>query len=166
MYNELTTTQPIADAIKRVLLRRPVSRSSGWDEKRLGTILNNFEATGWHSAAFEDVMSRHPDMGDFVIEEGGRVEFLASSGDLLAVREAVSEALRDYTRMMLPSPLLGTRDAAMYLGIGYDQMKNYASREPKRIEGQLIGKTLVFSREELDRFDTEERRAIGSRKAD
>jgi hypothetical protein len=52
--------------------------------------------------------------------------------------------------------LFSTAEAAEYLGISLSSMK-YHVHIAGNVKGQLIGKTLVFTREELDRFEANRR---------
>lgn len=47
--------------------------------------------------------------------------------------------------------IYSTQDAADYLGLGVPALK-YHIYTSKNIRGQLVGHTLMFVREELDRF--------------
>ena len=44
-----------------------------------------------------------------------------------------------------------TKMAAEYLGISYDTMVKYCTRQ-KRIRGKIYGKTMIFTRQQLDEF--------------
>lgn len=49
-----------------------------------------------------------------------------------------------------------TRDAAEYLGIAFETMK-YHVHKAKNIQGQKIGNSLMFTREQLDKFKANRR---------
>lgn len=49
--------------------------------------------------------------------------------------------------------LFSTKEAAEYLGMNEGQMK-YHVFTAKNIKGQMIGNSMVFTKEELDRFKT------------
>lgn len=62
--------------------------------------------------------------------------------------------------------LYSTAEAAEYLGISLRMMKKYLHDELKktgkrRIEGQMIGHSRVFTQDELDTFNAERRRQPG-----
>lgn len=53
-------------------------------------------------------------------------------------------------------PFFSTREAAKYLGISFNTMK-YHIHYGKNIEGQKVGSSLLFTREQLDKFKTRQR---------
>ena len=46
------------------------------------------------------------------------------------------------------------QEAAIYLGIAIDTMYKYVSRQ-KRIRGKMIGRSMIFTRQQLDQFKKE-----------
>jgi hypothetical protein len=53
--------------------------------------------------------------------------------------------------------LYGSQEAAKYLGISVNNLK-YHVHSGKNINAQLIGNSLVFTQDELDRFLSERRK--------
>jgi hypothetical protein len=56
--------------------------------------------------------------------------------------------------------VMNMHEAAEFLGIGYDMMKTYVSRE-KRIRGKQVGRSMVFTRQQLEKFRDNDMRPPG-----
>ena len=81
----------------------------------------------------------------------------------MSMIDALSDLLWRYLDMYDGNPLdevYDMHEVAAYLGIGYDMMKTYVSRK-KVLCGKQIGRSMVFTRAQLDRFNQRERKRKG-----
>lgn len=135
-------SQAAADVLKGMVGRK---------NKRALIAVQRLEQCGWSWRAFDEAMAkegaRYDENGfSFSVDIGYAVEMLIDTY-LALVGCQESDPFVD---------IFDTREAAEYLGISYDMMKTYVSRE-KRIRGKAIGKSMIFARHQLDKFKREMR---------
>lgn len=130
----------------------------GRNNQRAIEAIKRLEKCGWHGGAFADAMATvgaaYDENGfSFSVDIGHSVErLIATYLDLVGCEERDPFA-----------DIFDTRAAADYLGISYNTLKQYASRD-KRIEGKKVGQTMLYSRQQLDQFKRS-MRPVGKPKA-
>ena len=130
-------SQAAADVLKGMV---------GRNNKRALETIKRLEKCGWHSRAFADAMA---ETGTWLDENG-----FSFSVD---VGYSVERLINAYLAKMdceEPDPfvdLFDMKEASEHLGISYDMMKTYVSRQG-RIRGKKVGAGMVFTRQQLDRF--------------
>ena len=143
MLNGIETMQRFADALKAVVLDIPGQKRSRLQALRT---INALAGCGWHDAAMLDAIEQC-DYDVTVDADGCSIE---DGGDWLEAIEQIAAVYRD-----LIDCRDDMREAAAYLGISYDMMKTYASRQ-KRIRG-VKKRGMLFTRSQLEDFKTEMR---------
>jgi excisionase family DNA binding protein len=149
----IRSTQHMADLIKGVVL----DADDVSIERRLEALraVSRFERCGWH-----------PGMMSQAIEEAGAgMTVTASSVEIsganrLDTLEAVMSRYLDIFGFEDQPVLFTMAEAAEYLGISQSMMETYVIRRGE-IQGSRIGRSWVFTREALDRFQSEQRRSPG-----
>lgn len=153
MFN-LIPQQFIADNFKRWLMRTPTPT----ERKANMNVLKQFERASWYPAAFEQAVNDAAP-GFFQFDAEGITH---DAGDNAARKNAVA-IMQRYLEIIDPSngqkSTYGTRDAMEYVsqavGKRGKQLSVWGVKkhiDQGTLAGQIIGKTRVFSREELDRF--------------
>jgi hypothetical protein len=163
MFDYYETTQQAADRIKELIER--ISPPSGDAYERVMRALHVFERTDWNPYAFGEAVSRCAP--GLAVNEDDRL-FYAGQPQPAEVRlTEIRLALEWYQYQVGPSErevsdsvsprLFSTEKAAEYLGIKMPLMK-YHIHKSKRLKGQKVGNSLVFTQDELDQFKKIERK--------
>lgn len=138
-------SQAAADVLKGMVGRN----------KEALAMVKALEKCGWNSRAFADALAQ---VGARYDENG-----FSFSVD---VAHAVEKLIETYLGLMggeSPDPLadvFGTQEAADYLGLSYNSLKQYASRD-NLLRGKIVGKTMIFHRSQLDAFK-KSRKPVGN----
>jgi hypothetical protein len=115
----------------------------------------NKECAEWDAGLFDSVLGRAP--GSVRRGQAGLLEYIAS--DAYVEIGSVLAAYLGAIEQRAPT-LLGSEDAAAFLGISIVTMKRWI--RDGRVTGQLIGHVRVFTRAELEAFKAEgERPKLG-----
>ncbi|MGB1285018.1 MAG: helix-turn-helix domain-containing protein [Aggregatilineales bacterium] len=150
--------QNFADMVKGYILRARLDTETMMEALQW---IKRLERSVWDAdammAAVESAGDGRWAIGDDVIITGDDTEIIASI-------EAVLQHYHDnYAAQYMDDAdddkWYTMREAAAYLDISYDMMKTYASRE-KRIRGVMKGRSMLFSRQQLEDFNRK-RRAVG-----
>lgn len=147
MFENITSTQSIADQIK------PLIRRADGDRAYAMQVLQTFERCGWHGPAFEEFM-KHAGPGRFAVNSDDRLSY---EGDdvLTAVIGMLSSYITTVCDEPLPSrqgkTLYTTAEAADYLGLSTATIRKNIYKTQKLV-GEMVGHTLVFTKAELDAF--------------
>jgi hypothetical protein len=162
--------QNVADQIKRLILAvRPRRDRAVADQKRRAIrALKAFEACGWYPWLLGEVV-KAAGPGRLIKDEQGRLACESGAdqpGEAVATILAVLENYLARAGCPLPADpeIFSVADAAEYLGLSPRGIK-YHLYETGQLTGEVKGKTLVFTREELDRFN-EARQEVGRPRKD
>jgi hypothetical protein len=157
MFDDVFNTQMIADQLKPMIREAGKGRA---DERRHAMqVLQSFERCSWHEPAFIDAMSQ-VEIGRFTAVDARNIRY---DGDdaLSAITQLLTTFIESVCSEELPSDRdkqdFSTAEAAAYLGVTEAAVRKhiYVTGE---LVGRKIGHSLVFSRDELDQFATQERR--------
>ena len=150
MYEGIDNVQSFADKVKSVILdmeRLPKGRRM--DGLRA---VSDLERCGWHPAMMTDAVR------EVVGETDDGWAFL--DGDAATVLENVEKVIRRYLSIFgceggdILAQVYDTQEAADYLGITKDTMKYHVSRMG-HLQGVMKGRTMLFTRTQLDAFKKE-----------
>lgn len=155
ILNDIRNTQHLADLIKGIVL----DAEDLPKDRRLAALraVSRFERCGWHPGIMADVLA---EVGASVAITDGALHL---PGDTAAQLDTLEAVMRRYLEQygFDDAPQLFTmREAADYLGISQSMMETYVIRRGA-IRGNKIGRSWVFTREALDDFQANERRAPG-----
>jgi len=150
MYQNLNNQQGLADAIKNVMFSLKTSQA---DMDDILALVKRFEAMPWDANLFSILMQSHP--GEFVMEHN-RLHYRPTAMNPAEILGALRVLLDQYLQVsdrIAPQPekLYNVEQAASYLGIEKKDMLFHAN-QTKEVRGQVIGRSLVFTRSELDTF--------------
>jgi excisionase family DNA binding protein len=149
MFDNVTQTQTIADQLKPLIQQSGAQPS---ERNYAMKVLQTFERCGWHDRAFESAV-KQASPGKFS-EADGRIRYdgpdVVSAAVSLLVY-FIGEVCAEPVPSRSDQNVFSTAEAADYLGVSLRTMKKYI-HETHTLAGQLVGKTLVFERDELDRF--------------
>lgn len=121
--------------------------------KRTLDWIKRFESREWNPFAFERAVTETAP-GSIIIE-GGRSKFAGE--DILST---LSDILIRYNQLIETRQVFSTADAADYLGMAVITLKKHI-HDKKDITGEIVGNSLVFTRQQLDDFYTTPRRPVG-----
>ncbi|MBN1430461.1 MAG: hypothetical protein JXB07_18975 [Anaerolineae bacterium] len=162
MYDQFDNTQQVADRLKELI--GMISQPSGDAYERTMRSLHVFERTGWNLYAFGDAVSRCAP--GLAVNEDGQFYYAGQQLPEVTLTE-IRLALEWYQHEVGPSEqevssstsprLFSTEKAAEYLGLKMPLMK-YHIHKSKRLKGQKVGHSLVFTQNELDQFKATERK--------
>jgi hypothetical protein len=149
---DLTNTQSVADMLKAQIER---SATNADRDAAVGA-LQRFERASWIPRAFEDAAASAP--GDFVFDDQRLIYHPAdnSAGEIAAVLERYLELIAPSESQVNVSDLFTTKQAAAYLDMSVDAIKTNVHRTKRLHPARQVGRSLLFTREELDRFQREE----------
>jgi hypothetical protein len=150
MYEGIDNVQQFADKVKgEILDMLDVPKKRRLDGLRA---VSDLERCGWHPGMMTDAVA-----GVMGIERDGWA-FL--DGDNQTVLENIEKVIRRYLSIYscdggdVLSEVYDMHEAAVYLGITYDGMKSHVARW-KNIRGVTKGRTMLFTRQQLDAFKKE-----------
>jgi excisionase family DNA binding protein len=149
---DLTNTQTVADMLKAQIERSATDS----DRSAAMQILQRFERSSWIPQAFEDAVEAAP--GDFEFD-GDQLVYKPrdnSASEIAAVLARYLELVAPTEQPVNVSDLFTTEQAAEYLKMSVRGVKKNI-HETKRLKpARRVGRALLFTREELDRFRNEE----------
>lgn len=150
MYEGIDSVQQFADKVKSVILdmaRLPKGRRM--DGLRA---VSDLERCGWHPAMMTDAVR------DVVGETDDGWAFL--DGDDATVLTNIESVIRRYLSIYgcesgdILEQIYDTQEASEYLGITMNTMKYHISRKGN-LQGVMKGRTMLFTRAQLDAFKKE-----------
>lgn len=154
---DLTNTQAIADMLKTQIERSATDA----DRSAAVRVLQRFERASWTPQAFEDAAASAP--GDFTFE-GGRLVYKPSdnsASEIAAVLEKYLELVAPIEPIVALSDLFTTQQAAEYLGMSIGGVKKNVHTTKRLRPARNMGRSLMFTKAELDRFQREEKHTTG-----
>lgn len=150
--------QNVADILKgHILDITRVNKRRRMDGLRA---IQRLENCAWNPDAMQEVFEACP----LDIQFKNRI--FEIQGDQDEILDAIEKIIEDYIISIGgcdPSPfddIFDMHEAAAYLGISYDMMKTYVSRE-HRIRGTQKGRTMLFTRAQLDDFRDNDKKPQG-----
>ena len=148
MFEGINNVQQFADKVKGAILDMVnLSRVRRIEGLRA---VNDLERCGWHPAMMIDAI--RDVMGD---TDDGWLFLEGVDSDVL---ENIERVIRRYLAIYgceggdVLSDVFDMHEAAAYLGITYDGIKAHVSRLPKHLRGVMKGRTMLFTRQQLDAF--------------
>lgn len=161
MYEGIDNVQQFADKVKGAIL----DMGGVPKKRRLEGLraVSDLERCGWHPAMMTDAVQ------DIIGDTDDGWAFL--EGDDSAVLENIEKVIRRYLSIYgcaggdVLSEVYDMHEAAEYLGIGYDGMKLHVSRK-KHLVGVMKGRTMLFTRAQLDAFKKEHIRGAAAQNGD
>ncbi|MEL6526839.1 MAG: hypothetical protein AAFQ07_14140 [Chloroflexota bacterium] len=157
MLQAFDTMQNFADALKGIVLDATAVEKG----LRLDTLrtINKLEGAGWNPHAMQEAIEQ---LDMQLIVDG---QSISTTSDPQAFMLSVGELYTIYSELIgyQHDPfhdIFDMKGAADYLGISYEMMKTYVSRE-KRIRGSKFGRSIGFTRAQLDHFRDNEMRQPG-----
>lgn len=141
MLYQYTSTQPIADQLKRLITGNTRTMKPALNA------IQYFERADWIPRAFEDALAESP-----LHFDGEAFTLLPDS--TITASQAVIQLLVHYETLIAQHPsdkFFTTAQAAVELGVSLDTMKKYSQRLPY-LKGRMLGGSLVFTGAELDAF--------------
>jgi excisionase family DNA binding protein len=144
MIEDMHNTQTMADIFKGAILDDTSPKKA-----RLGALnaIKQLERCGWHGPAMKAALA---EAGVGFDNGSNTITRLENGAD--SITKAISIYLESIGYTFDPfEGIYTTEEAADYLGISREMMITYASRE-KRIRGKMIGRSMVFTRAQLDEF--------------
>ena len=158
MFDTINHTQEIADIFKAILF--DLNEVPKQSRMLILRHIQRLERCAWHPAAMQDAVEACP--VEFNFDTDGNYDYVGSQAD---VADAIESIIHKYVEIMDCeddpfADLFDMHEAATYLGISYDMMKTYVSRE-KRIRGKQIGRSMVFTRAQIDNFRDNEMKSPG-----
>lgn len=168
MLMDYTSTQPIADQLKR-LVDTYKANTPPSERRRVYSLLHEFERAAWIPRLFEMVMQNMSGPGRFQ-DDKDDLHYLPQ-GNGTACR-AVANLLTAYLAMLdsldIETRLFSTDEAAAYLEMTPAGLRWYMYRvdEEHRISAdKQVGSGFVFTKGTLDQFQEELRLQGGHRKS-
>jgi len=151
----IRNTQHMADLIKGIVL----DAEDLPKDRRLTALraVSRFERCGWHPRVMQDAIA---EVDAAVTLHDGALQVAGDPEAQLDTLEAVMSRYLDLYGFNDEPQLFTMREAADYLGISPAMMETYVTRRGV-IRGSKIGRSWVFTREALDDFQENERRAPG-----
>lgn len=144
MFTHITNHQSIADDLKAILTQHAGRHG------QILSLINQFEGADWIPGHLNDAAAAIP---GFALHND-RLTFNPAASPLTAP-EAVKTLMSRYLRALVAhKTLFGVEEAAWYLGVAPVTIKHHVYKS-NLLKGELIGKTLVFTRDELDAFEAE-----------
>lgn len=144
--------QEFADMLKAPILDMPgIGKARRLDALRT---IQKFENCRWHFDAMNEALNTV----DSGFEYPDPVSLIGEGEDYLDNIERIYAEYSQHIDCESPPVLdeiYNMEEAAQYLGIAKDTMYKYVSRQ-KRIRGKKIGRSMVFTRQQLDDFKREE----------
>lgn len=121
--------------------------------------INRLERCPWHSIAMADALEA---VAQSRTIDGRTLSALGAGDDFLT---NVTRIYDEYCQLIDCGQndiddIYDMREAADFLDISYNMMKTYVSRE-KRIRGKQIGRSMVFTRQQLEDFRDNQMRPPG-----
>lgn len=154
---DLTNTQAVADMLKAQIERTAPSA----DRSDAIAVLQRFERSSWIPQAFEDA----------AVEADGTFEF---DGDQLVYvpsdnsASEIAAVLTRYLDLVAPTEQIGslsdlftTKQAADYLNLTERGVRKHIYETKRLHPARQIGRALMFTKDELDRFARDENRKRG-----
>jgi len=155
MLEQVKGLQHLADLLKGYIDRSDAPRPL---QQRLFKLLIQFERSEWQPNAMVKALR---DSGLSI--EGGQVE--SSTGESIQGVRMIAGVLCEYLERVgyVEDPfeqVFDADEAARYLNVSRAQLDTYVSRQ-KRLRGRMKGGAMLFTRQELQQFNQEERRKPG-----
>lgn len=171
MFDQVTNKQNLADSIKAILeSAAPIARglkardgrhSAGISRhvRRAYELLQRFERADWIPGVFEEAL-RNQSQGKLQPVQGGWL--LTWTGDIAAdaviIPTVLADVLNEYLIRVSPPDVMDSQDARIYLGMSETNFKKHVYRAGN-LTGTSTKRGLVFTREELDEFKANRRKA-------
>ena len=156
MLENFETMQAFADVLKKVVL----DMTDIHIDARLEAIntIQRFERCRWHRIAMTDAINET--QPSFTIT-GEAIELHASESQFL---QSIEEIYHKYSQHIdcdeILDEIFSMDEAAAYLDIAKDTMYKYVTRQ-KRVRGKMIGKSMDFTRQQLDNFRDSDLHSLG-----
>lgn len=151
MFESFDNTQRFADAVKRIVND---SRSTDRQKRDARRTINEFEKFSWAP----DVMARaaeHLGISGFYFDEDGDLQYEDPDQAPTLVGLVIETLLQRYMDAItlgVEMPTLTIKEAAIYLGVTVDAVKNYMYRRGHGLRAVKRGHDLMFTKEALDNF--------------
>jgi hypothetical protein len=149
---DLTNTQAVADMLKTQIER------SAPDADRAAAVgaLQRFERASWTPRAFEDAAASAP--GDFSFIDGMLYYKPSdnSASEIAAVLNRYLDLIAPSEPVVNVSDLFTTQQAADFLGMSVAGVKKNVHTTKRLRPARSMGRSLMFTRQELERFQREE----------
>lgn len=168
MLNRLKNQKGVAKALKNVVNTLPKEQPLESEKRKLLADIRQFEGMEWDPHLFQVLSISHD--GKFNIKAEDQVSYKPVTNTPDKVIEGVRVLLHQYAEVM-KSVKVSTKDlfsiaeAAEYLGLEEATVK-YHVYTAENLTGQKIGRSRVFTKQELDAFAENKRPQGRPRKAE
>ncbi len=167
MFNQLKDQRGVANALKNAVKTLPKGAKET-DKRKLLADIRQFEGMEWDPHLFQVLSISHS--GKFNVVDDAEVTYQPSIATPDKMIEALRVLLHQYAEVLKSvkvsaKNLFSIADAAEYLGIEEATVK-YHVYTAENLSGQKIGRSRVFTKQELDDFAVRKRPQGRPRKAE